>query len=86
MPCHYSPHDNSTSVVPDHMNDLNREEPSRYVSECQTVCECSVVCVYSRNKVSGGKVFPTVIGYFPCPKRCVWQWVFHYQEVAVCVF
>ncbi|CAI8037241.1 Alpha-1,2-mannosyltransferase ALG9 [Geodia barretti] len=30
LPGLYSRHDNSTSVIPDHMNDLNREEPSRY--------------------------------------------------------
>jgi alpha-1,2-mannosyltransferase len=30
LPGLYSRHDNSTSVIPDHMNDFNREEPSRY--------------------------------------------------------
>ena len=32
LPALYSRHDNSTSVIPDDMNDMNREEPSRYVS------------------------------------------------------
>ena len=43
LPCHYSPHDNSTSVVPDHMNDLNREELSRYVSVCNDSCVCDAM-------------------------------------------
>lgn len=32
LPQPYSPHNNATWVVPDHMNDMNLEEPSRYVS------------------------------------------------------
>ena len=32
LPQLYSRHSNSTSVIPDHMNDMNLEEPSRYVS------------------------------------------------------
>lgn len=33
LPQPYSPHRNATWVVPDHMNDMNQEEPSRYVSD-----------------------------------------------------
>lgn len=32
LPKEYSPHRNATWVIPEHMNDMNREEPSRYVS------------------------------------------------------
>ena len=62
LPCHYSPHDNSTSVVPDHMNDLNREEPSRYVSVCNDSCLGPVVmlCVMS---LFCWRVFPWMIMY-----------------------
>ena len=62
LPCHYSPHDNSTSVVPDHMNDLNREEPSRYVSVCNDSCFGPVVmlCVMS---LFCWRVFPWMIMY-----------------------
>ena len=62
LPCHYSPHDNSTSVVPDHMNDLNREEPSRYVSVCNDSCSGLIVmlCVMS---LFCWRVFPWMIMY-----------------------
>ena len=36
LPGLYSLHSNSTSIIPDHMNDMNHEEPSRYV---RTVCD-----------------------------------------------
>ena len=32
LPGLYSDYSNSTSIIPDHMNDMNHEEPSRYVS------------------------------------------------------
>ena len=62
LPCHYSPHDNSTSVVPDHMNDLNREEPSRYVSVCNDSCfgPVAMLCVMS---LFCWRVFPWMIMY-----------------------
>ena len=31
LPQPYSPHKNATWVIPDHMNDMNLEETSRYV-------------------------------------------------------
>ena len=31
LPKPYSSHPNATSIIPTHMNDMNKEEPSRYV-------------------------------------------------------
>ena len=35
LPQPYSPHRNATWVIPEHMNDMNQEEPTRYVSNQQ---------------------------------------------------
>ena len=32
LPKPYSSFPNATSIIPEHMNDMNKEEPSRYVS------------------------------------------------------
>ena len=41
LPGLYSNYSNSTSIIPDHMNDMNLEEPSRYVSII--VYECCIL-------------------------------------------
>ena len=45
LPQPYSPHRNATWVIPEHMNDMNQEEPSRYVSSIPSDCCLFVVVV-----------------------------------------
>ena len=45
LPKPYSGERNATWTVPEAMNDMNREEPSRYVSlRCCMVCVCAYSC------------------------------------------
>ena len=46
LPQPYSPHRNATWVIPEHMNDMNQEEPSRYVSSIPSDCCLFVVVVF----------------------------------------
>ena len=45
LPRPYSPHRNATWAIPEHMNDMNQEEPSRYVSSIPSDCCLFVVVV-----------------------------------------
>jgi hypothetical protein len=41
LPKPYSPYPNATKIIPTEMNDMNKEEESRYVSE-QEICETTI--------------------------------------------
>ena len=64
LPHLYSHHSNSTSIIPDHMNDMNHEEPSRYVSWLYTLWYLKLACVPTFSYMISFMQFPLTECHF----------------------